>query len=297
MTERPVPVAAPASDAPSGAIDLRGLDFGFPTRDGGTLPVLLDVNLALPGGGIVALIGPNGSGKSTLLRLIAGLLKPVSGAVSLDGGLIDGPDPRIGLVFQEPRLLPWRTAAANITYPLELAGWDARRRRERLDRLTDLVRLDPAVIGARPSELSGGTSQRVALARALALEPQVLLLDEPFSALDALTRERFDLELLRLWERSATTIVMVTHSIPEAILVADRVVVLSPRPGQVVADIPVDIKRPRTISDLDAAAVSATARRIRAALGDPGRAERVDDVASVLTAPAARPGAASKALA
>jgi NitT/TauT family transport system ATP-binding protein len=297
MTERPVPVAAPASDAPSGAIDLRGLDFGFPTRDGGTLPVLLDVNLALPGGGIVALIGPNGSGKSTLLRLIAGLLKPVSGAVSLDGGLIDGPDPRIGLVFQEPRLLPWRTAAANITYPLELAGWDARRRRERLDRLTDLVRLDPAVIGARPSELSGGTSQRVALARALALEPQVLLLDEPFSALDALTRERFDLELLRLWERSATTIVMVTHSIPEAILVADRVVVLSPRPGQVVADIPVDIKRPRTISDLDAAAVSATARRIRAALGDPDRAERVDDVASVLTAPAARPGAASNALA
>ena len=153
-------------------------------------------------------------------------------------------------------------------YPLELAGWDPARRRERLDRLTDLVRLDPAVISSRPSELSGGTRQRVALARALALEPDVLLLDEPFSALDALTRERFDLELLRLWERSATTIVMVTHSIPEAILVSDRVVVMSPRPGRVVADIPVAIERPRTIADLDAAAVSATARRIRAALTD-----------------------------
>jgi NitT/TauT family transport system ATP-binding protein len=297
MTEQPVLPAAPTSDAPPGAIVLRSLDFGFPTRDGGTLPVLRDVDLAVPGGGIVALIGPNGSGKSTLLRLIAGLLKPVSGSVDLDGDRIDGPDPRIGLVFQEPRLLPWRSAAANITYPLELAGWDAQRRRERLDRLTDLVRLDPAVIGARPSELSGGTSQRVALARALALEPQVLLLDEPFSALDALTRERFDLELLRLWERSATTILMVTHSIPEAILIADRVVVLSPRPGHLIADIPVDIARPRTISDLDAAAVSATARRIRAALGDPEGAEPEEGVSSAVTTAAARPGTASKALA
>ena len=156
-------------------------------------------------------------------------------------------------MFQEPRLLPWRSAAANITYPLELAGWSAVRRGERLATLTRLVGLDPAVAASRPAELSGGTSQRVALARALALEPDVLLLDEPFSALDALTRERFDLELLRLWERAATTIVMVTHSIPEAILVADRVVVMSPRPGRIVADIAVDLPRPRTIADLDQA--------------------------------------------
>ena len=154
-------------------------------------------------------------------------------------------------MFQEPRLLPWRSAADNITYPLELAGWPAERRAERLATLVELVGLEPAVTDARPSELSGGTRQRVALARALALEPTVLLLDEPFSALDALTRERFDLELLRLWERSAATIVLVTHSIPEAILIADRVVVLSPRPGRIVADITVDLaaatydRRPR----------------------------------------------------
>jgi NitT/TauT family transport system ATP-binding protein len=253
----------------AGGVRLAGLDFAFPTRAGGRLPVLEGVDLQVPGGGIVALIGPNGCGKSTLLRVIAGLLVPGAGAALLDGQPIDGPDPRIGLVFQEPRLLPWRSAAANITYPLELAGWPADRRADRLSVLAGLVGLDPAVTGSRPAELSGGTRQRVALARALALEPEVLLLDEPFSALDALTRERFDLELLRLWERSATTIVMVTHSIPEAILVADRVIVLSPRPGRVVADIAVGLPRPRTIGDLDGATVSRTAREIRTHLGDP----------------------------
>ena len=251
-----------------GAISLRSLSFGFPTRDGTTLPVLDAIDLEIPAGGIVALIGPNGCGKSTLLRVVAGLLSPGHGEARLDEAAISGPDPRIGLVFQEPRLLPWRSAADNITYPLELAGWSAERRAERLATLVELVGLEPAVPDARPSELSGGTSQRVALARALALEPKVLLLDEPFSALDALTRERFDLELLRLWQRSAATIVLVTHSIPEAILIADRVIVMSPRPGRVVADIAVDLRRPRSIADLDEAAVSRAARTVRAALGD-----------------------------
>jgi NitT/TauT family transport system ATP-binding protein len=251
-----------------GAIRLRDVSFAFRGRDGMPLPVLDGVDLDIPGGGIVAFIGPNGCGKSTLLRLVAGLLEPGGGEALLDDEPIAGPDPRIGLIFQEPRLLPWRSAADNITYPLELAGWPAERRSGRLATLTELVGLDPAVMAARPSELSGGTRQRVAVARTLALEPQVLLLDEPFSALDALTRERFDLELLRLWERSSTTIVMVTHSIPEAILIADRVVVLSPRPGRVVADIVVDVPRPRSIADLDEAAVSRTARQIRAHLGE-----------------------------
>jgi NitT/TauT family transport system ATP-binding protein len=257
----------------TGSIRLETLSFAFTTRSGESLPVLDGIDLTIPGGGIVALIGPNGCGKSTLLRVIGGLLAPKSGTAQLDGSPIDGPDPRIGLVFQEPRLLPWRSAADNIAYPLDLAGWPTERRAARVASLIDLVGLDPAVAGSMPSELSGGTAQRVALARALALEPAVLLLDEPFSALDALSRERFDLELLRLWERAATTIVMVTHSIPEAILVADRVVVMSPRPGRVVADIAVDIPRPRTVADLDEPIAARTTREIRAHLADPDAPE------------------------
>ena len=251
-----------------GAIRMQGVDLAFPMRGGGRLPVLDGLDLEIGGGEIVALIGPNGSGKSTLLRVMAGLLAPDGGLVELGGAAITGPDPRIGLVFQEPRLLPWRSAADNITYPLELAGWPPARRRERLETLIELVALDPSVLGNRPAELSGGQAQRVALARALALEPGVLLLDEPFSALDALSRERFDLELLALWERAHPTIVLVTHSIAEAILVADRVVVLSPRPGRVVADLPVELPRPRSIADLDAAVVTSTSRAIRRHLGD-----------------------------
>jgi NitT/TauT family transport system ATP-binding protein len=252
----------------SGSLSLDGVRLSFPRRDGGRLEVLDGIDLVIEGGSIVALIGPNGSGKSTLLRVLAGLLRPDAGEARLDGPLITGPDPRIGLAFQEPRLLPWRSAAENITYPLELAGWSDDRRRERLAALAELVALDPGVVANRPAELSGGTAQRVALARALALEPAVLLLDEPFSALDALTRERFDLELLRLWERARTTILLVTHSIAEAILVADRIIVLSARPGRVVADIPVGLPRPRSIADLDEAVVSRTAREVRRHLGE-----------------------------
>jgi NitT/TauT family transport system ATP-binding protein len=244
------------------------LSFPSRTERHGSLPVLDGIDLEIPGGGIVALIGPNGSGKSTLLRVAAGLLTPQRGRVTLDDRPLEGPDPRIGLVFQEPRLLPWRSAADNITYPLELAGWSPTRRRERLAVLADLVALDPGVVGNRPDELSGGTRQRVALARALALEPEVLLLDEPFSALDALTRERFDLELLRLWERAATTIVLVTHDIVEAILVADTVIVLSARPGRVVAELPVELGRPRRIDMLEDAIAGRTARQVRQLLGE-----------------------------
>ena len=277
-------MSATTAAAGSGTIDLADLHFAFPARDGTTLPVIDGIDLSIPGGGIVALIGPNGSGKSTLLRVLAGLLQPTAGAVRIDGADISGPDARIGLVFQEPRLLPWRSAADNITYPLELAGVPAAARAARLATLVQLLGLESAAVTARPSELSGGTRQRVALARALALEPRVLLLDEPFSALDALTRERFDLELLRLWERSGATIVLVTHSIPEAILIADRVIVLSARPARVVADIDVDLPRPRTIADLDEAVVSRTARRIRAALGDE---LAIDDARAPIRPPAA----------
>ena len=256
----------------NGEVRLTDVALTFPargSRSGSEGNVALDgLDLTIEGGRIAAIIGPNGCGKSTALRVIAGLLTPTRGSATLDGELINGPDPRIGLVFQEPRLLPWRTGAANITYPLELADWSPERRDARLLDLAELVRIDASALLAHPGEMSGGVRQRVALARALALEPEVLLLDEPFSALDALTRERFDLELLELGERSATTIVMVTHSIPEAILVADRVIVMSPRPGRVVADIPIDAPRPRTLEALDAAVAAGTAAEIRSYLED-----------------------------
>jgi NitT/TauT family transport system ATP-binding protein len=244
---------------------------------GGRLPVLEGIELSVPTGGVVAVIGPNGSGKSTLLRLAGGLLVPESGSVELDGRPLEGPDPRVGFVFQEPRLLPWRDVLGNVLFPLELAGKPQAARRARARQLVELVGLR-GFARARPHELSGGMRQRVALARALALEPDVLLLDEPFSALDALTRERFDVELLALWGQTRKTILLVTHSIPEAVFLADRVVVLSPRPGRILADIEVDLPRPRRLGDLDAAGVTRTAQRIRAHLAEPAERSQAPGV-------------------
>jgi len=260
-TFEPVPSTG---DGSVPAIRLDGVRFGF--RIGGRqTEVIGGLDLEIAPRSIVALVGPNGCGKSTLLRVIAGLLPARTGRVEVEGRPVTGPDSRVGLVFQEPRLLPWRSAFANIAFPLEVAG-RARDARER--RVTDLLGL----VGlrdwsrARPAELSGGMRQRVAIARALALEPAVLLLDEPFSALDSLTRERFNVELLRLWERIGATIVLVTHSIAEAVFLADRVLVLSPRPAQLVADVAVDLPRPRLPGHLDVAAVTRTAAEIRAHL-------------------------------
>jgi NitT/TauT family transport system ATP-binding protein len=255
-------VAAP------GRIAARDVAVTFPGRVA-AVTALDGVSLEVGGGEVISLIGPNGSGKSTLLRVIAGLLAPTRGSVAIDGRDVDGPDPRVGLVFQEPRLLPWRSVADNIGYPLDLAGWPRDRRSRRIEVLLRLVGLGDAR-SARPSQLSGGMRQRAAIARALALEPEVLLLDEPFSALDALTRERFNVELLKLWSRTGTTIVVVTHSISEAIFLADRVIVLSPRPGRVVAELPIDLPRPRSWTQLDEAFVSRTARELRAHLGEGG---------------------------
>ncbi len=252
--------------ADTGRIELRDVALSFPTASDGRLLALDGIDLAIEAGQLVALIGPNGSGKSTLLRVIAGLLPPDRGSATIDGDPITGPDPRIGLVFQEPRLLPWRTTAANVAYPLELAGVPHTERQERVDEALRTVGLEGST-GLLPRQLSGGMRQRAALARALTLEPRVLLLDEPFSALDELTRERLNLELLELAARGPTTMLLVTHSVQEAVFLADRVVVLSERPGRVVADIPVELPRPRSMADLDVAVVTRTAQRIRAHLG------------------------------
>lgn len=261
--------AAGAGPDPAVAVRLAGVSRSFPVRPSGSLLALEKIDLAVRRREIVAIVGPNGSGKSTLLRVIGGLLAPDAGSVVVEGRPVTGPDPAVGFVFQEPRLLPWRSALDNVGYPLELAGVGQAARRDRARDLLRLVGL-AAFAQARPSELSGGMRQRVGIARALALGPSVLLLDEPFSALDALTRDRFNLELLRLWERTATTIVLVTHSIPEAVFLADRVLVLSPQPGRIEAEIPSPLGRPRTVADLDAPGVAIASARIRAILGTPG---------------------------
>ena len=247
------------------SIEIADLSRSFPSSDGPPLLALDGVRLSVADRQIVAILGPNGCGKSTLLRCVGGLLSADSGTVAIDGTPVAGPDPRVGFVFQEPRLLPWRDATSNVAFPLELAGTPRAARDARIDELLALVGMAESA-GSRPHELSGGMRQRVAIARALALGPSVLLLDEPFSALDALTRERFGLELLRIWAETSTTILLVTHSVPEAIFLSDRVVVLSPRPGRVAADIAVRLPRPRRLAMLDSATGSLTAAAIREVL-------------------------------
>ena len=258
------------SGARSGHLAATDIRVAFPGASRGAAPtVALDgFSLDVAAREIVALIGPNGCGKSTFLRVAAGLLRPDRGSVAVDDDAIVAPDPRIGLVFQEPRLLPWRSVADNVTWPLELAGWSAERRETRLGELLDVVGLEGSA-DLRPVQLSGGMRQRAAIARSMALAPEVLLLDEPFSALDELTRERLNGELLALAAETQMTLLVVTHSVQEAIFLSDRVIVLSASPGRVVADIRVELARPRSLATLDAALVGETAARIRAHLVDP----------------------------
>ena len=260
------PGPAAAAAAAGAALSIRDVALTFHTP-AGPRPALDGVTLDVEPGQVVSLIGPNGSGKSTLLRVVGGLLAADRGTVRLDGRTITAPDPEIGIVFQDPRLLPWRSVASNVTYPLELAGWPKDRRDARLADVLSQVDLE-GTERARPSQLSGGMRQRTALARALVMRPRLLLLDEPFSALDALTRERLNQELLELWAQTRSTVIVVTHSIPEAIFLADRVVVLSTGPGYVVADLTVDLPRPRSLEALDDAAVSPLARTIRQHLAE-----------------------------
>jgi sulfonate transport system ATP-binding protein len=201
-----------------------------------------DVSLDVEAGEIVALVGGSGCGKTTLLRLVSGLEAPSHGTVNVDGEAIAAPHPAIGIVFQEPRLLPWLTVAQNIGFGLE--HLPASERRDLVEEA--LLKVGLAGYGPRwPRELSGGQAQRVSIVRALVTKPKVLLMDEPFSALDALTRATLQDHLLALWEASQPTLLLVTHDVEEAAALADRAVVMQPRPGRIFADIPIPLPRPR----------------------------------------------------
>jgi NitT/TauT family transport system ATP-binding protein len=210
----------------------------------GRIDALADLTFQVETGEFLCLVGQSGCGKSTLLRLMAGLLSPTAGQVSLRGQPLSAPRRGIGIVFQKANLMPWRSVLDNVSLPLELNGMSAKERDRRAHQLVALVGLAD-FSHVLPRDLSGGMEQRVAIGRALASDPEILLLDEPFGALDAMTRERMAMELLRIWKASGKTIVMVTHNIPEALLLADRVLVLSPRPGRLRSITPVPFPRPR----------------------------------------------------
>jgi NitT/TauT family transport system ATP-binding protein len=243
----------------------RHLSHSYPNGNGG-LPALDDVSLSVPREGFLSVVGPSGCGKTTLLRLISGLLVPTSGQITLEGAPLLRPRRRIGFVFQEANLMPWRTTWQNIRLPLEIQGADGMARAGQVQQLIELVGLT-GFEDALPRDLSGGMAQRVALARALVHQPDLLLLDEPFGSLDALTRERMSAELMRIWRQSHVTVLMVTHSIPDAVLLSDRVVVLSARPGTVVLDLPVHLPRPRQLDMLYTEAFGQLAAEVRAAIG------------------------------
>jgi len=212
----------------------------------GPVEALADINLEISTGEFVAIVGRSGCGKSTLLRLVAGLLEPTTGEIYVDGELVTRPRREVGLVFQKPALLPWRSVIDNVLLPAELLGLNRRDYRKRAMELLEMVDL-ASFHKRRPYELSGGMQQRVALCRSLLTSPQAMLMDEPFSALDALTRQDLSVQLQKIHMEHRTTILFVTHSIEEAVLLADRVVVLTPRPGRVRTILDVDIPRPRTL--------------------------------------------------
>ncbi len=225
------------------------------------------LSLAVEAGEFLAIVGPSGCGKSTLLRLLSGLLRPMAGRVSLRGQPLAAPRREIGYVFQRANLMPWRTVLGNILLPLEIDGVAREERDARAREQIALVGLE-GFADAYPQQLSGGMQQRVALARALIHEPSVLLLDEPFGSLDALTRERMNAELLRIFDLRSPTVVMVTHSITEAVLLADRVLVLSPRPGRVRAEFPVPLPRPRQLDVTTEPGFLQLVRAVRAEIVD-----------------------------
>ncbi len=259
--------AAAVRGAP--AIRLDAVAKTYRTRDG-DVPSLTPIDLSIGQGEIVAVVGPSGCGKSTLLRLVAGLLPPTSGGVEVNGHAVTKPHRDVGIVFQAPLLLPWRSVFRNVMMPVEVkrlprAEYEARAR--------DLLRMTglEAFAGKYPWQLSGGMQQRAAICRALVHDPGILLMDEPFGALDALTRETMNLELQRIQMETGKTVLLITHSIPEAVFLADRVVVMKARPGAVAAVYDVALPRPRTLDAMGDADFAALARQVRGHFHAQGR--------------------------
>ena len=226
-------------------VSLRGVNMVF-AAPGGETVALRDASLDIAPGEFVSLIGPSGCGKTTLLRLVADLARPTAGTIEVGGRTPEQArrGRAYGYVFQAPVLYDWRNVLANVMLPLEVMNYPKAERRERAERMLELVGLE-AFARSYPWQLSGGMQQRVSIARALAFDPPLLLMDEPFGALDEITREKLNLELLRLWRETGKTIVFVTHSIPEAVFLSTRVVVMTPRPGKIERVIPVDLPHPR----------------------------------------------------
>lgn len=245
LTERPVEAASHGSP-PSGAIVCRALGKTYSTRTGSPVVAIEGIDLSVSAGEFITVVGPSGCGKSTLLRLLGGLARKTKGTMDLAGSPIDGPRRDVGIVFQSPTLLAWRTVFENIMLPIDvlnLARKEHAKRARQLIAMTGLQGFEDKY----PSELSGGMQQRVAICRALIHSPKLLLMDEPFGALDALTREIMNDEMQRIWMETRQTILLITHSITEAIYLGERVVVMTPRPGRIAEIVTIDIQRPRTL--------------------------------------------------
>jgi NitT/TauT family transport system ATP-binding protein len=236
-------LAQPRGEDPAAAIAVRDVLKIYGTR-AGPVKALEDIAFTVRPEEFVTVVGPSGCGKTTVLKILAGLVPPTSGAVAIFGAPVRGPVAGVGMVFQAPVLLRWRTVLDNVLLPIEILHLDRRAYIERARYLLDLAGIGDSA-PRYPRELSGGMQQRVAICRALVHDPRLLLMDEPFGALDAFTRDQMNLELLRIWSESRKTSVLITHSIPEAVFLADRVIVMTPRPGRVAEVVPVDLPRPR----------------------------------------------------
>lgn len=232
----------------------------------GSVHALQNVSFHVKRGEFISIVGRSGCGKSTLLNMIAGLDQPTSGSVLLDGVQVTEPSARVGFVFQRAVLLEWRTILENVLLPVEIFRTDIKAARSKALLLLELVGLK-GFENRYPRQLSGGMQQRVALARSLVYAPDILLMDEPFGALDAITREQMDLELMRIWEASGTTIIFVTHDIAEAVFLSDRVILMTPRPGEIKEITPVSIERPRTVKSAFVPEFSRIRQQIREQMG------------------------------